>query len=94
MDITPIVYTAVAGGVGGLAYSYYYKLLTMSTYLVAVEHIAAGAFAGLLVVFMGVFGAPTDYPSALPIMIAGYGGTDVIDSFIQKLQPIPAPASP
>lgn len=87
MDLTPILYTAGAGAVGGLAYSYFYKLLTYATYLQAAGHLVAGAVAALLVVIAsGAFSPPTDVATAWPLLIVGYGGTDVIDSFVQKLR--------
>jgi hypothetical protein len=90
MDLTPFIYTAATGAVGGLAYSYYYKLLSMATYLSALGHIGAGAVAALITVATGALGAPTDQGSFLLLAAIGYGGTDVIDSFVQKLQSTPS----
>ena len=86
MDLTPIVLALLAGGLGGLGYSYYNKLLSVSTYLQALEHTLAGAFAGLLGVFALGYVYPTDWATAFPLIVIGYGGTDVLDSFFQKLQ--------
>jgi hypothetical protein len=94
MDLTTtqLLLILIAGAVGGLAYDYYYKLLTLATYLSALYHVGAGALAGGLVVFSGALGVPSDYGTFLLVAAIGYGGTDVIDSFIQKLQTTPAAA--
>jgi hypothetical protein len=86
MDLTPWVYTVGSGGIGGLAYSYYNKLLTVATYLQTVYHVAAGALAAFLLVISGALNPPTDYQGFLVLAGVGYAGTDVIDSFIQRLQ--------
>ena len=98
VDITALTTTqwlllALAGVVGGLAYDYYYKLLTMATYLPALYHVGAGVVSVVIVVLTGALGPPTDQGSFLLLAGLAYGGTDVIDSFIQKLNPTP-PVSP
>jgi hypothetical protein len=93
LTTTDWVLLAVTGIVGGLAYDYYYKLLTIATYLSALQHIGAGIVAVVIVVLTGAFGPPTDSTSFLLLAAFAYGGTDVIDSFIQKLQTPPTSAS-
>lgn len=93
LSATQVLVIVMAGVVGGLAYDYYYKLLTMATYLSALEHVGAGAVAALLTVFTGALGTPTDAGSFILLAGIGYGGTDVIDGFIQKLQAPPASGS-
>lgn len=94
MDLLPFLYAAGAGGLGGLGYSYYNKLLTVSTYLAALEHLGAGALAGLLVVGSGSLPVPNDYASGFLVAAIGYGGTDVIDSFLQKLRSLSGTPAP
>jgi len=87
MDITPILYPLAAGGFGGALYSYYNKLFSVKTYWQAAEHIAAGAAAGGLA-FLGLLGggytALTNMATAIPYFVAGYAGTDVLDTLAQR----------
>ena len=53
MDYTPLLYAIVAGGLGGLFYSYKNALLTKANELSAVGHIGAGALAAALAVLIG-----------------------------------------
>ena len=89
-DLTPWIYVLAAGGLGGLAYDYYYKLLTMATWMQAVSHVGAGALAAILTVLSGALSSPTSYGTFLLLAGTGYAGTDVIDSCVQKLQQAPA----
>jgi hypothetical protein len=93
MDTTTLLEILIVGAAGGLAYDYYYKLLTMSTYLSAAWHVAAGAFAAAVTVLSGTLAAPSDYASILALAAVGYAGTDFIDSLIQKIEQTPATSS-
>jgi hypothetical protein len=93
MDLTPIVLALLAGGAGGFLYSYYNKLFTVATYLAAVEHTVAGAFAGLLGTFALGYVYPSSWMTAFPLIALGYGGTDVIDTLFASLNKV-APAKP
>jgi hypothetical protein len=93
MDVTPLIYAGIAGSAGGLAYSYYNRLMTVATYLVAIEHIAAGFVVGAIAVTGLGYAVPTGWQDAFPIAALGYAGTDVLDSLAAKLK-ASAPAPP
>ena len=88
MDTSALVAFVVAGGLGGVVYSYYNKLFTVATYLEALYHAGAGVAVGALV-FFGALGSgwavPSDWATALPVAALGYAGTDVIDTLAQSL---------
>ncbi len=91
MDTNTLLAFAVAGGVGGVVYSYYNKLFSVATYLQALYHVGAGFVVGLMAAF-GAFGAgwavPADWTTAFPVAALGYAGTDVIDTFAQRLSAV------
>jgi hypothetical protein len=90
MDTTTLFEILIVGAAGGLGYDYYYKLLSMSTWMSAAGHVAAGAFAAAVTVLSGTLVAPTSYASIIALAAVGYAGTDFIDSLVQKLRQTPA----
>lgn len=96
MDLTPLIYAAGAGGLGGVLYSYKNHLLNKANELSAAGHIGAGALAALLAVTIVGMALPSGIDaSMLPAIGVGYIGTEYIGQFIGTLSPpVPAPTKP
>jgi hypothetical protein len=95
MDATQVIEAMLAGLLGGGVYVFYNHLVQQKLYLQALWHLAAGAVVGLLAIFMLGYVAPVTIADAMPIVILGYAGTDVIDSLAQRIASTPpAPPTP
>ncbi len=72
------------GAFGGVVYILYNHLVAQKLYLSALEHLGTGFAAGLLAILFLGYASPTSLYDIGPLVLIGYAGTDVVDSFVQS----------
>ena len=84
-----VVYGLLFGAIGGGVYAFYNHLLSVATYLGALEHIGAGAVVGVLGILAFGYADPSvagvTWATVFPLVVLGYFGVDVIDSLAQDI---------
>ncbi len=84
LTLTTFLLAGFGGAFGGALYVLYNHLVAQKLYLTALEHLGAGFAAGLLAILFLGYAVPDSIYAIGPLVLIGYAGTDVVDSFVQS----------